>query len=450
MSPADAETVMLGLAEALHRERDARVAAERLLEEKCEALSRAQGELQLARDEAVAASRAKSQFLANMSHELRTPLNAIIGYSEILAEETQEAGHMEYLPDLQRITAGGHHLLGLINDILDLSKVESGQMELYYETVELGPLIASLVEMVAPLMEKNGNRLTVSVPPELGSMRVDVTKLRQSLLNLLGNAAKFTRQGDVELSVARLPPAPDSDDDRIEFRVRDSGIGLSAEQLRELFVPFKQGETGAARRFGGTGLGLAITARFCKLLGGTLRADSVLGRGATFTLCLPAAPKSNTARLSPVAGPSWRSGPFAPRDGQPSLGVVLVVDDDPMARDVISRFLAREGYTVWAAADGEEALRLARQQRPMVITLDVLMPKMDGWSVLSHLRADAELQKIPVLIISIMGDRGLGEGLGAAQYLRKPVDRRELVKVLRSLAAPPQNENAEVSRGSHG
>jgi len=226
------------------------------------------------------ASQHKSQFLAHMSHELRTPLNAIIGYSEMLQEEAEDLGDEGYIPDLQKVNAAGKHLLGLINDILDLSKIEAGRMDLYLEAFEVRQLVQDVAAIVHPLMEKNGNTLVVTCPDDIGSMRADLTKVRQTLFNLLSNAAKFTDHGTISLTVRR-------EDDWITFAVSDTGIGMTREQLGRLFEAFSQAETSTRSTYGGTGLGLAISRHFCRLMGGDLTVESVYGQGSTFTVRLP-------------------------------------------------------------------------------------------------------------------------------------------------------------------
>jgi signal transduction histidine kinase len=228
------------------------------------------------------ASRHKSQFLANMSHELRTPLNAIIGYSEMLQEEIEDLGEQTFLPDLQRINGAGKHLLGLINDILDLSKIEAGRMDLYVEIFSVTDLIHDVVSIVQPLVEKNGNTLVVECPEHVGAMQADQTKVRQALFNLLSNAAKFTDHGTISLTAQRQP------DDWITFAVTDTGIGMTDEQLGRLFEAFSQAEASTRSQYGGTGLGLAISRHFCRLMGGDLTVSSIHGQGSTFTVRLPA------------------------------------------------------------------------------------------------------------------------------------------------------------------
>lgn len=374
---------------------------------------RAAEELAGARDAALEASRTKSSFLANMSHELRTPLNAIIGYSEMMGEELEDAGEEALVADARKIQSAGKHLLGLINDVLDLSKVEAGKMELYLEDVDLARLVTETATLARPLAEKNGNTLAVDLAPEVGLARTDATKLRQILLNLLSNAAKFTHGGELGLRVRRQ-------EGELEFEVRDSGIGMTGEQLGRLFQPFTQADASTTRKYGGTGLGLAISRHFAEMLGGEIAVASQPGVGTTFTVRLPA----QSAAL-PEAGQA--GGPAARTPGRTT---VLVIDDDDTARDVVVRALEREGVSVAVATSGQQGLDLARTVRPAVILLDVMMPVMDGWSVLSALKADEELRDIPVVMLSIVSERALGFALGASDYLTKPVDRERLMNIV--------------------
>jgi signal transduction histidine kinase/DNA-binding response OmpR family regulator len=378
------------------------------------------------------ASRYKSEFLANMSHELRTPLNAIIGYSEMLQEEAEDLGQEDFTPDLQKINAAGKHLLALINDILDLSKIEAGRMDLYLETFDLATMLHDVQTTVQPLVEKNANTLVVQYADTLGSVRADLTKVRQTLFNLLSNACKFTRQGTISLTVSRevisasSPPGSGGIEggDWITFRVSDTGIGISPEQMARLFQPFTQADASTTRQYGGTGLGLTITKRFCQLMGGDIAVESEVGKGSTFSIWLPATvvdPKAGRAPEVPVQAKPQPEG----------TSTILVIDDDPAVRDLLQRFLSKEGFRVASAAGGEEGLRLAKVLHPDAITLDVLMPGMDGWSVLTALKADRELAAIPVIMLTIVDDKNLGYALGAVDYLPKPIERERLVAVLR-------------------
>jgi two-component system, NtrC family, sensor kinase len=367
------------------------------------------------------ADRHKSEFLANMSHELRTPLNAIIGYSEMLQEDAADLGAEQFTEDLKKINAAGRHLLELINAVLDLSKIEAGKMELYLESFEVGGLVRDIAAVIQPLAAKNGNRLELSCPDDIGTMRADLTKVRQALFNLLSNACKFTDQGTVALSVRR---AARDGSETIVFTVTDTGIGMTPEQLAKLFEAFSQADAATTRKYGGTGLGLALSRRLCRMMGGDVTVESKSGRGSTFTIVLPAAVVEASEELIAVA-------PAAAEGSPPGVGTVLVIDDEPAVRDLMQRFLSKEGFRVVTAAGGEDGLRLARQIRPDAITLDVMMPGVDGWAVLSALKADPDLAVIPVIMLTIVDDRNLGYALGAADYLTKPIDRERLLAVLK-------------------
>ncbi len=253
--------------------------------------------LRRAKEAAEAASRAKSQFLANMSHELRTPLNAIIGYSEMLLEERAELGRPHVVSDLEKVRGAGKHLLGLINDILDISKIEAGKMDSLLEAFEVSGMITQVVATLEPLVAKNGNTLEVWAMPDLGTMHSDEVKVRQSLSNLLSNAAKFTKRGRIRLHAKRLAGGAGG---WLEFRVADTGIGMTLEQIARLFQPFSQADASTTRHYGGTGLGLAITRHFCRMLGGDVTVESEPGKGSTFTVTLPAAGPGLRERGPPV------------------------------------------------------------------------------------------------------------------------------------------------------
>ncbi|HET9488788.1 MAG TPA: GAF domain-containing protein [Methylomirabilota bacterium] len=364
------------------------------------------------------ADRHKSEFLANMSHELRTPLNAIIGYSEMLQEDAADLGAEQFTDDLGKINAAGKHLLELINAVLDLSKIEAGKMELYLETFDVAALVRDIAAVIQPLAAKNANRLEVACPDGIGTMRADLTKVRQALFNLLSNACKFTERGAVALAVERERL---DGQDWMVFSVADTGIGMTPEQLTRLFEAFSQADAATTRRFGGTGLGLALSRRLCRMMGGDVTVKSEAGRGSTFTIRLPA--HVAEAVEEPTAPATARA--------LVGIGTVLVIDDEAAVRDLMQRFLSKQGFRVVTASGGEEGLRRARELRPDAITLDVMMPGMDGWAVLSALKADAEVADIPVIMLTIVDDRNLGYALGAADYLTKPIDRERLVAVLK-------------------
>ena len=365
----------------------------------------------------------KSQFLANMSHELRTPLNAIIGYSEILQEEAADAAQDEIVPDLKKIESAGRHLLGLINDILDLSKVEAGRMEVFLEDVELVPLLEEVRALIGPLAEKNGNVLDLKLADDIGTIHTDRTKLKQSLLNVLSNGSKFTENGRLTLVAERF--ADNSDRPMVRFAISDTGIGMTEEQLGRLFQAFSQADASTTKKYGGTGLGLAISRQFCQLLGGDITVTSRPSEGSTFTIIVPAH----------TDGPAQIKPADAPRIAAEVNGVatVLIVDDDPAARELLTASLKGTGYRLVHAASGTEALALARTVRPDAITLDVMMPKPDGWDVLTALKADADLYDIPVIIVTMAPDRGIGLSLGAVDVLTKPVDRARLTALIHRL-----------------
>jgi len=367
-------------------------------------------ELLAARREAESANAAKSQFLASMSHELRTPLNAILGYSEMLQEDAADAGQAGLIPDLEKINAAGRHLLTLINDVLDLSKIEAGKMELTTETFAVRPLVVTVASTVAPLIDRNGNRLVVEIGDDVGEMDGDGLRVRQILLNFLSNAAKFTDHGTITLSARRAG-------DEMLFAVGDTGIGMTEEQLGRLFQAFAQAEASTAAKYGGTGLGLAISKKFCEMMGGRVAVESVPGEGTTFTVRLPVGgPAAVVEMVTAVEG---TDGP-----------TVLVIDDDPAARGLLQKMLARDGFRVVTAADGKTGLAMARSKRPAAITLDVMMPGMDGWAVLTALKSDPDLTEIPVVMVTVLEDSQLGFALGAADYLTKPVERARLVEAL--------------------
>ncbi|MBY8974537.1 response regulator [Rhodobacteraceae bacterium NNCM2] len=377
-----------------------------------------QVELESARKDAEAASEAKSRFLASMSHELRTPLNAIIGYSEMLTEEARDLSLDDFVPDLDKIGGAGRHLLSLINDILDLSKIEAGKMEIFTEEFDVEDVVRDVQGTIAPLIAKNENTLEVVFDTPLGTMNSDQTKLRQNLFNLLSNAAKFTEKGVVRLTASREGRA---NGDWLTFRISDTGIGMTPEQTTRLFSAFTQADASTTRNYGGTGLGLSITRSFCEMVGGNVRVQSELGAGSTFTMELPA--------ICPQTGKPAEPAQEVERVGD----YVLIIDDELAARNVIRRALDEAGFASREAESGAEGIAIARANRPRAIVLDIIMPRQDGWSVLQELKSDPELCEIPVILATILADRELGLALGAVEYLTKPIDAAQLVATLESV-----------------
>ena len=376
------------------------------------------------------ASKHKSQFLANMSHELRTPLNAIIGVTEMLREDAQDLERPDEIEPLERVLRAARHLLALINDILDLSKIEAGRMELHLESFALKPLIDDVVNTIETLAAKNENRIVVNCDPAIETLHADQIRVRQALLNLVSNANKFTNKGTVTIEARRLA---EDGRDWIAIAVTDTGIGMTEEQMGKLFQEFSQADASTTRKYGGTGLGLAISHRFCQMMGGTITVTSEPERGSSFTIRLPRIVE--IAKETPLAAaPAARP---APSVSPASAPLILVVDDDATVREVTARFLERAGFAVATAAGGREALKLARELRPAAITLDVMMPDLDGWTVLAALKGDPDLASIPVILMTILDEKQRGYALGAADYLVKPANRERLIALLRSLCRGP-------------
>jgi signal transduction histidine kinase/CheY-like chemotaxis protein len=386
-------------------------------------LLKANTHLLLAKEKAEEANRAKSTFLANMSHELRTPLNAILLYSELLVDEVRERGMGELVPDLSKIQSAGKHLLSLIDDILDLSKIEAGRMNVFFEDCDMSSLLHDIETTVQPLVAKNRNTLTVEIDPSITRIHTDLRMLRQILYNLLNNAAKFTEDGQITFKVL-------ADENFVRFEIHDSGIGMTEEQAQRVFHEFTQADESTTRRFGGTGLGLSLSRKLTTILGGELTVESTLGQGSTFTLRIPQSAHSRDSILNSLL----KNHPDARQRK------VLIIDDDSTMREGLSRMLIQEGFWAAVAPDGTEGLHLARTLHPDVITLDIMMPGLDGWQVLAQLKDDPELRNIPVVLLTMVDDRARGFALGASDYICKPISREKLIEVLGGLGLSPTDK----------
>jgi signal transduction histidine kinase/DNA-binding response OmpR family regulator len=419
--------------------RQAKEALETLNEELENKVTARTSELAAASEAAQAANRAKSTFLANMSHELRTPMNAILGYTEMLMEEAEDVGQDDFIPDLERIHASGNHLLSLINDVLDLAKVEAGKLVALAEDFPVEALIEEVTATAQPLLKKKQNTLHIDRRMELGDLHQDRSKLIQALLNLLSNAAKFTDNGDITLKIDRFARG---DSEYLQLAVIDSGIGIPEDKIDQIFEEFGQADDSTTRDYGGTGLGLPISRRLCQLLGGDLTASSEPGVGSTFTIEIPVALPGSKRTADQTVAPTRHDDRIRLASAAPAGSTILVIDDEEDARTIVSRLLTRDGFNVVCASSGEEGLRLAHELKPAVITLDVMMPQMDGWSVIRALKADPQLHDIPVIMLTMMEDKTKAYSLGATDYLVKPVEREQLRRVVSRYHTPEKSATA--------
>lgn len=385
----------------------------RALIERGDAIERGIDDLAHARHEADAANLAKSQFLANMSHELRTPLNAIIGYAEMLQEDAEDNDDSGAVQDLNRILTAAKHLLSLIGEILDLSKVEAGRMEAIAAPFNPIEMLEELIETVRPIAAGNGNEVAFNNAPQIGNVNTDVMKLRQCVLNLLSNAAKFTKNGKIDIAFDRKMH---NGVDQLFITVHDTGIGMSKEHLSRLFQPFVQADPSITQQYGGTGLGLTITRRFCQLLGGDVTVKSTLGGGSAFTLHIPA----DFADASAALGAAAKVDDV---QGDKDAPLVIVIEDEADARELAARALTRAGFAVQGVGGGEAGLALARAKTPALVLLDIFLPDRSGWRVLQSLKHDPKTQDIPVVVLSVNEDRAHALALGAAEHIVKPADR---------------------------
>ena len=406
------------------------------LKKREEELNKSITELDVAREKADAANQTKSQFLANMSHELRTPLNAIIGLTEMLKEDAADDGLDDFEEPLDRVFSAGKHLLTLINDVLDLSKIEAGRVELFNETFELKQILDDVMKTSSPLAQKNDNELIIDYKTEIDFVTADQTRVKQVVLNLISNACKFTEKGKITIGVNKILR---DGGDLISIDVSDTGIGMSDEQMSRLFNSFVQADSSTTRKYGGTGLGLTISKQLAILMGGDVVVNSELGKGTTFTATFLAdfiGASESFKNLSKETGSLIENVVSLENN---SGKIILIIDDDPTVSELMKRQLSKEGYQVIIAPNGKDGIRLARELKPDAITLDILMPEMDGWSVLRTLKADPEVSNIPVIMASILDEKNKGFSLGAADFLSKPIQKEYLMKSIRNLIGDKEN-----------
>ena len=388
-------------------------------------------EMEKARDEAIDAKGETSRFFANMSHELRTPLNAILGYGEMLAEDCEDLGYDDLLPDLKKITSAGTHLLSLINNILDISKIESGKMELYITSFEIEDVVDVIKDISAPLVSKNNNAFQTNIQDGIGAMRQDETKLRQCLSNLLSNAAKFTEAGTVTLEV---DASLEKEIEMVSFKVIDTGEGMSEEGVGKVFEVYTQAERSTSAKHGGTGLGLPLSREMAQMMGGDITLTSELGVGSVFTLKLP--------RDCPQDEHEVSDSVLEGIDDDEKL--VVLIDDDVTMHDLIKRTLNKIGLTLVGATDSEKGMQMVRETKPKLLLLDVLMPGRDGWSILRECKSDPELKDMPVIMVSQLNQDTLANSLGADDYITKPIDRELFLKTIKNILGDGDTDNNKI------
>ena len=388
-------------------------------------------EMEKARDEAIDAKGETSRFFANMSHELRTPLNAILGYGEMLSEDCEDLGYDDLLPDLKKITSAGTHLLSLINNILDISKIESGKMELYITSFEIEDVVDVIKDISAPLVSKNNNAFQCNIQDGIGAMRQDETKLRQCLSNLLSNAAKFTEAGTVTLEV---DASLEKEIEMVSFKVIDTGEGMSEAGVGKVFEVYTQAERSTSAKHGGTGLGLPLSREMAQMMGGDITLTSELGVGSVFTLKLP--------RDCPQDEHEVSDSVLEGIDDDEKL--VVLIDDDVTMHDLIKRTLNKIGLTLVGATDSEKGMQMVRETKPKLLLLDVLMPGRDGWSILRECKSDPELKDMPVIMVSQLNQDTLANSLGADDYITKPIDRELFLKTIKNILGDGDTDNNKI------
>ena len=420
----------IGVALTNAKNNEAALALSREIALKNEELNKKNAELEKA-------YRVKSDFLASMSHELRTPLNSIIGFSSVLLGPTSDPLTPDQRMATEKVLKNGKHLLQLINDILDFSKLEAGRMTVSVESDDVANIIGNTVMTVEMLVQQKGLALKQELQPDLPMMKTDILKVKQIIVNLLSNAVKFTEKGEIVLSVRKVEKGI------IAFAVRDSGIGIEEKNHRLVFEEFQQIDSSHARKYKGTGLGLPISRRLARMLGGDLTVESVFGKGSTFTLTVPAEFTPDKLKELPAPAPltsvgmrKMETAPLKQAIAQtvgPEAGTkILCIDDDPDALQILRSYLVPEGYSVTVALSGDEGLKLAKEIKPALITLDIMMPQKDGWQVLRELKRDSEAKDIPVIIHSMIDNKPLAMSLGAIDVMPKPVDSKLFLKRVQS------------------
>ena len=389
-------------------------------------------EMETSRDEARDANAEKTRFFANMSHELRTPLNAILGYGEMLEEDCEDLGYDDLLPDLRKITSAGSHLLSLINNILDISKIEAGRMELYLTNFDIESMIDTIKDVTGPLSIKNENNFVVNITDNIGKMNQDETKIRQCLTNFLSNSFKFTSKGNVELKVDTFIL---NEIEMIRFAVIDDGEGMSEEGLSKVFKEYEQAERSTSAKHGGTGLGLPITKKLAEMMGGDVEVMSELGKGSQFTLYVPRySPEQEDLDIELID--------FDKLTEQEKI--IVLIDDDVDMHELIRRTVTKIGLTLVGATDGEKGMQIVREVKPKLLLLDVLMPGRDGWSILKECKTDPDLKDMSIIMVSQMEQDKLSKSLGADDYMTKPINRDLFLERVKNLMTSSTSNNGKV------